>query len=135
MNISVVDLSIVIAYILAVIGYGVWKSRNVKDNEGFLVAGRSLGLFVLVATVVMTEFNTATLVGYSSFGYLAGYYAQLILLAMFIGFVCYTFVVAKRWKRINATSIIELFEIRYNKGFRLMATFMIVTLLLFFSPA
>ena len=135
MNISVIDLSIVIVYILAVIGYGVWKSRNVKDNEGFLVAGRSLGLFILVATVVMTEFNTATMVGYSSFGYQAGLYAQLILFAMFLGFVSYTMVVAKRWKRINATSIIELFEIRYNKSYRLLTTFMIVTLLLFFSPA
>ena len=135
MNISVVDLVLIIGYIIAVIGYGTWRSRNVKDSAGFLVAGRSLGLFILVATVVMTEFNTATMVGYSSFGFQAGVYSQLILLAMFIGFVCYTFVVAKRWKRINATSIIELFEIRYGKNFRLLTTFMIVVLLIFFSPA
>jgi solute:Na+ symporter, SSS family len=135
MNISVTDLMIIIGYIVAVIGFGIWKSRNVSDSEGFLVAGRSLGLFVLVATVVMTEFNTATMVGYSSFGYQAGFYAQLIVLGMFIGFVCYAFVVSKRWKRINATSIIELFEIRYNKSFRLLTTFMIIALLIFFSPA
>ncbi|HZH71561.1 MAG TPA: sodium:solute symporter family protein [Mariniphaga sp.] len=135
MNISTIDLLIIIVYIIAVIVYGIWRSRNVKDSSGFLVAGRSLGLFILVATVVMTEFNTATMVGYSSFGYQAGFYAQLILVAMFIGFVCYTFIVAKRWKRINATSIIELFEIRYNKSFRILTTFMIVVLLLFFSPA
>jgi solute:Na+ symporter, SSS family len=135
MNISILDLLIVISYIIAIIGYGIWRSRNVKDSAGFLVAGRSLGLFVLVATVVMTEFNTATMVGYSSFGYQAGFYSQLILFAMFLGFICYTFIVSKRWKRINATSIIELFEIRYNKGFRLLTTFMIVMLLLFFSPA
>ena len=135
MKISVFDLAIIIAYIVGIIGYGIWKSRKVRDSEGFLVAGRSLGLFILVATVVMTEFNTATMVGYSSFGYSAGIYSQLILLAMFIGFVGYTFIVAKRWKRIIATSIIELFEIRYNKSFRLLTTFMIVILLLFFSPS
>lgn len=135
MNITSVDLTIVVVYIIAVIIYGIYKSRNVKNSADFLVAGRSLGLFTLVATVVMTEFNTATMVGYSSFGFQAGLYSQLILLAMFIGFLCYTFVVAKRWKRINATSIIELFELRYSKGFRLLTTFMIVTLLLFLSPA
>lgn len=135
MNIETIDLVIIITYVIAVIIYGVWKSRNVKDNEGFLVAGRSLGLFTLVATVVMTEFNTATMVGYSSFGYQAGFYSQLILFSMFLGFVCYTIIVAKRWKRINATSVIELFDIRYGKKFRLLATFMIVILLLFFSPA
>jgi solute:Na+ symporter, SSS family len=135
MNTSVIDLLVIAAYIIIVIGYGIYKSRNVKDSEGFLVAGRSLGLFVLVATIVMCEFNTATMVGYSSFGYKAGFYAQLMLLSMFIGFVCYTFIVAKRWKRINATSIIEMFEIRYNKSFRLLTTFMILALLILFSPA
>ena len=135
MNISIIDLIVILGYIIAVIIYGIWRSRNVNDSSGFLVAGRNLGLFILVATVVMTEFNTATMVGYSSFGYQAGFYSQLILMAMFIGFICYTFIVAKRWKRINATSIIELFEIRYNKSFRILTTFMIVALLLFFSPA
>ena len=135
MKISLTDLLIIISYVVAVIGYGIWKSRNVRDSDGFLVAGRSLGLFILVATVVMTEFNTATMVGFSSFGYQAGPYSLLVLVGMFIGFVCYTFIVAKRWKRINATSIIELFEIRYNKSFRLLTTFMIIALLIFFSPA
>lgn len=135
MNISSIDLWIVAVYIIAVILYGIYKSRNVKDSEDFLVAGRSLGLFTLIATVVMTEFNTATMVGYSSFGYQAGLYSQLILGSMLIGFFFYTFVVAKRWKRINATSIIELFEMRYSKSFRLLTTFMVVTLLLFLSPA
>ena len=135
MGINTFDLAIVIAYLVIVIGYGVWKSRHVKDSEGFLVAGHSLGIFVLVGTIVMCEFNTATMVGYSSFGYQAGFYSQLILIAILIGFVCYTFIVSKRWKRINAASIIELFEIRYNKKFRLLTTFMILALLILFSPA
>ncbi len=135
MSITTFDLAIIIAYLIIVIGYGVWKSRKVKDSEGFLVAGHSLGLFVLVSTIVMCEFNTATMVGYSSFGYQAGFYSLLILFAIFIGFACYTFVVSKRWKRINAASIIELFEIRYNKNFRLLTTFMILLLLILFSPA
>lgn len=135
MNINNIDLIIIVSYILIIILYGIWKSRNIHDSAGFLVAGRSLGLFVLIATVVMTEFNTATMVGYSSFGYQAGFYAQLVLVATFIGFVSYSLIAAKRWKRINATSIIELFELRYSKGFRLLTTFMFILVLLFFSPA
>ena len=135
MNITAVDLIIIVTYIVVVVAYGIWKSRNVTDNDGFLVAGRSLGIFTLVATIVMTEFNTATMVGYSSFGFRAGSYSQLILFSMFLGFICYTFVVARRWKRLNATSIIELFETRYGKNFRLLTTILIITLLLFLSPA
>lgn len=132
---KLLDLAIVVVYIIAIIWYGIFRSRKVKDSAGFLVAGRNLGLFVLVATVVMTEFNTATMVGYSSFGYQAGLYAQLILIGIFLGFICYAFIVAKRWKRINATSIIELFNISYGKNFSLLTTYLIIVLLLFFSPA
>lgn len=135
MNISSLDLALVVFYFVVVVGYGIWRSFRVSDSAEFLVAGRKLGIFTLVATLVMTEFNTATMVGYSSFGYQAGFYSQLMLVATVLGFMCYTFIVAKRWKRINANSLIELFEIRYSKNFRLLATFMTVGLLLFFSPA
>ncbi len=135
MKVNIIDLLIIIIYIIVIIGYGIWKSRNVKDNAGFLVAGRALNIFMLVTALVMTEFNTATMVGYSSFGYQAGFYPQLMLVATLLGFMSYTFIVAKRWKRIDSTSLIEFFELRYGKSFRILTTFMTIFLLLFFSPA
>lgn len=135
MKISTIDLVIVIVYIVVVILFGILKSRNIKTTSDFLVAGRNMSLFMLIATIVMTEFNTATMIGYSSYGYQGGFYAELMLVATFVGFMCYTFIVSKRWKRINATSLIEFFQLRYGKKFRILTTFMMFALLLFFSPA
>jgi len=43
-------------------------SRRARGDSDFLVADRSLGLFPLVATLVMTEFNTSTLLAFRAAG-------------------------------------------------------------------
>ena len=66
------DILIIVLYLIAVLSYGLWKARNVTTSDDFLVAGRTLGLFVLIGTLVMTEFNTATMIGFASYGYTGG---------------------------------------------------------------
>ena len=46
--------------------------RGAVSADAYLVANRSIGLFPLVATLVMTEFNTSTLLAFSAAGYRAG---------------------------------------------------------------
>lgn len=134
-RISTVDIIIIIVYIFLITGYGLWKARKVKSSEDFLVAGRTLGLFVLVGTLVMTEFNTAAMIGYSSYGYIAGTYASTAALMFLFALGPYTFIVAKRWKRLNAVSIAEMFEQRYDKKFRIFASLMIISTLSLFCTA
>ncbi len=129
------DITIIILYIILVTGYGLWKAKKVKDSEDYLVAGRSLGLFVLVGTLVMTEFNTAAMIGYSSYAYLGGTFASLMALMFLFGLGPYTLVVAKRWKRLNTVSISEMFEQRYDKRFRIFASLMIISTLALFCTA
>jgi solute:Na+ symporter, SSS family len=120
------DLLIIAFYLLAVLGYGLWKARNVSTSDDFLVAGRTLGLFVLVGTLVMTEFNTATMIGYASYGYMGGRLGTLLALALVIALGSYTLLVAKRWKRLNAVSVAEMFMERYNYKFKILAVILIV---------
>ncbi len=135
MNNLTIDIAIMVIYIIFITAFGLWKARKVKSSEDFLVAGRSLGLFVLVGTLVMTEFNTASMIGYSSYGYFAGTYAALIAVCFLFGLAPYTFIVAKRWKRLNAISIAEMFEQRYDKKFRIFASLMIISTLFLFCTA
>lgn len=132
-KIPLFDILIMVAYIVFIAVAGLWRARNVKNSEDFLVAGRSVGLFVLVGTLVMTEFNTASMVAYSSFGYMAGLYAGLCAICFLFGFAPYTFIVARRWKRLNAVSMAEMFEQRYDKNFRLFVSAMLIVTLFLFS--
>ena len=120
------DILIIVLYLIAVLSYGLWKARNVSTCDDFLVAGRTLGLFVLVGTLVMTEFNTATMIGYASYGYTGGRLGTFLALSLVIALASYTFMVAKRWKRLNAISIAEMFVERYNYKFKILAVILIV---------
>ena len=57
------DIAIFIIILLGFIFVGLRESKKVKDDSSYLLANRKTGLFALVATLVMTEFNTSTLLG------------------------------------------------------------------------
>jgi len=108
-----VELAILILYTIGIVGIGLWASRGVKTSCDYLLAGRRLGLWVLVGTLTMTELNTMSLVGFSGYGYRAGIYATMIPLMFVLTFLFYMVVYAKRWKRFNATTTSEFFEARF----------------------
>lgn len=57
---------LVTAYIIFTIGIGIYASRKVKTSNDFAVAGRSLSLPVVVATVFATWFGAEAVFGVSS---------------------------------------------------------------------
>jgi SSS family solute:Na+ symporter len=105
-----------------------WVSRRrAASAREFLVAGRSVGLFPLVATLVMTEFNTSTLLAFSAAGYRAGPMALALPLVFLIGLAFYTATVARPWKRFNRLSVAELFTERYSRALGRFAALMLLT--------
>ena len=114
-SLSGIDLPIVIAYVVSLLAYGLYRARKVKTSEDFLVAGRSVGVIGLTSTLVMAELNSATLVAFAGIGYSEGFYAMALPFFVFSGpFLVYAFTVAKKWKRLNAVSVNALFFQRYG---------------------
>ena len=99
----------------------------------FLVADRSVRLFPLVATFVMTEFNTSTLLAFSAIGYTAGPMAIALPLVFLIGLAFYTATVARHWKRFDRVSVAELFSVRYSPALGRFAAIMLLTAMTGFS--
>lgn len=91
-------------------------SRRARGENEFLVADRSLGLFPLVATLVMIEFDTSTLLAFSAAGYRAGPMALALPFVFLVGLTFYTFTVARAWSRFDRLSVAELFAVRYSPG-------------------
>lgn len=80
-----------------------------NNSEGYYTAGKNLGLFALTATLVMTELNISTLIGFSSLGYLYGYSALSLGIVFLFGLLFYSFAVAKKWKNFDAICVSEFF--------------------------
>lgn len=111
-----------------------WQGgRRARQDDEFLVAGRSVGLFPLVATLVMTEFNTSTLLAFAAAGYRAGPMALALPFVFLVGLGFYTVTVARAWKRFNRLSVAEFFAARYSPALGRLASAMLLLAMTGFS--
>ncbi len=112
----------------------VWVGRHrVTSTADYLVAGRNLGLWPLVATLVMTEFNTSTLLSFSAAGYRAGPMALSLPLVFLVGLLFYSLTVARAWKRFDRVSVAELFSERYDISMGRLASALLLLAMTGFS--
>jgi Na+/proline symporter len=112
---SIVNWIIFSICIAAFVLYGLCSSFKVRSESNYLLANRSVRLFSLVATLVMTEFNTATLLSFSAAGYYANFWALSLSFVFLIGLLFYAWAVAKPWKRFNGLSVAYFFYRRYGR--------------------
>ncbi len=117
--------------LLALIGWH--AARATRREESFLVADRTVGLFPLVATLVMTEFNTSTLLAFSAMGYTAGPMALALPLVFLVGLGFYTLTVSRAWKRFDRLSVAELFAERYSPALGRFASVLLLLAMTGFS--
>ena len=67
-------------YLLVSIGIGLYAARRVQSSQDYVVAGRSLPLYITTATVFATWFGSETVLGTSSTFLHEGLHGMLILL-------------------------------------------------------
>lgn len=113
-------LSIII-YLLALVGVGVYKSRGVKDSADFMVAGRQLGWFVLVGTLLATWIGNGSLFGGAGLAYRNGPASLWANAGAWAGIVL-VFFIAKRIRRFGKVTVPDIFRARYNGSAALLAT-------------
>jgi SSS family solute:Na+ symporter len=107
--------------------------RGAVSADAYLVANRSIGLWPLVATLVMTEFNTSTLIAFSAAGYRAGPMAIALPFVFLVGLLFYMLTVARAWKRFDRLSVAELFTQRYDASMGKLASGLLLVAMTGFS--
>ncbi|HOT06940.1 MAG: sodium/panthothenate symporter [Methanosaeta sp. PtaB.Bin039] len=60
-------------YLVALLAIGAWASRKVRTSEDFIVAGRSLGFWLLTLMIVSSICSGMTILGVSGLGYIGGW--------------------------------------------------------------
>lgn len=115
-----------LAYLMILIAVGAIRSRSVKDQADFMVAGRKLGTFVLVGTLVATWIGTGSIFGNAEKTYEIGIVALILPLAGILGIVVLYFI-AGRVRKFEQFTVQDILEVRYNKWARLFGTVTVVT--------
>ena len=75
-------LAVILAYLLAMGGLGFWFARRrVHTGDEFMLAGRSLPLWVMMGTLLATWVGSGTVVGGAAFIYERGPLAAIFFFA------------------------------------------------------
>lgn len=86
MNYSIIDILVIAAYFIALLGIGFWKGRGKQDDSGqYFIAKGTLPWWVIGAAYVATGMNTEQLIGLNGMGYTIGLtMINWCLVAMFV---------------------------------------------------
>lgn len=115
-----IDGSIVVLYLIGTIAAGLWARRYVRTVEDYLVAGRSVNLYLGIASLAATEFGIATFMANAELGFKYGFAGTTpgvaTAIAMFV--VGWTGFCIKPLRDQEAMTLPELFENKFGKWVR-----------------
>jgi SSS family solute:Na+ symporter/sodium/proline symporter len=112
---------VIIAYLVVLILVGAWRTRAVKTQTDFMVAGRRLSARVLVGTLLATWIGSGSILAGAGLAYDRGLSALWFSLGVWIALIIMYFV-AHRARALAQFTVPDLLEMRYNKWARLLGT-------------
>ena len=128
-ELTVLDLTIIVLYMIGMLLVGVWFVKRIKNTGDFYVAGRTLGPFVLTATVCASIIGGSAMMGRAGIAYTTGFKAIMTAIPYLIGMFIFS-AIAGRIQEVgaarNINSIPELFHYRFSRNARCVLALMIV---------
>ncbi len=119
-------ITAIFSYLILLVVIGVYKSRQVHNEEDFAVAGRSLSPWIMVCTMLAVWIGTGSIVGNAEKTYNTGLAAMIIPLGTFFGMILLSFI-ASRARNIEASSVPEIIGRRYGQSARFLSVIALIT--------
>lgn len=126
---STIDWWIVGVYVLLAAVPGFLCRKYILGQADFLVAGRTLSVFLATATLTATEMGLITVMYMAEFSYRNGFSGMVVgllalLATLFIGLTGF---VVRGLRNSGVTTVAEFYERRYSRGVRLLGGVIIAT--------
>ena len=118
-------VAVVTTYVLILIGVAVHKSRTVKSADDFMVAGRSVPVYMLVATLVCTWIGSGSLFGTAGLTFRTGISELWFSAGAWVG-ILIVYMIAARVRRIAQYTLTDLLEKRYSQLAKVLGTITII---------
>ena len=120
MNLSYLDIAIVVSYIVLAFVLGALGKKYVKGIDDFLVAGRSMGFNLGLIAMITSEIGIITFVYYAQMGFEAGFAS---LIAAIPPVAAYFFLGKTGWVikpllDMKIKTLPEFFSLKFNNGVR-----------------
>ena len=123
-----VHVTILVIYLAAMVGLGLWFSRSKQMSSGddFVFASRNLPRPVMIGTLLATWVGSGTIIGGANFAYTYGPLASIFFMAGTPVGIVVLYFIAKRVRRSSTYTVPELLEQHYGVVVRIIAAFITI---------
>ena len=118
-------LYIILAYLLVLTVFNLYRARKIKNQDDMMVAGRSLGVTRMVFTLVCTWIGSGTFIAGAEFAYRAGWSALWLPAGAWVGIFIIYFLAGKI-RTFGQYTIGDILEVRYGKFARLFGAIILI---------
>lgn len=118
-------LYIILFYLLVLTGFNFYRSKRVKSQEDFMVAGRRLKTSVMVFTLICTWIGSGTFIAGAEFAAQAGFSAIWLAAGAWVGIVVIFFLTAKI-QTFGQYTIGDILEERYGAAARIFGAIALI---------
>ncbi|WP_309133224.1 sodium:solute symporter [Brevibacterium sp.] len=115
------DSLVVIIYLAAMVGFGIWGRFKAKDQDDFLVAGRRLGPLLYTGTMSAVVLGGASTIGGVGLGYTSGLSGMWLVFSIGLGIIILSLLFAPRIQKLEIYTVSQMLELRYGHGSRLVS--------------
>ncbi len=112
---------IISMYVLLLFSVANAKSRRIKTQEDFMLAGRNVPTLLLVGSLVCTWIGSGSLFGGSGLAFREGFSMLWFSAGAWVG-IAIVYFLAPRVRRIAEYTVPDILEKRYNKWARIFGT-------------
>jgi len=113
-----IDTWIMIAYMVGIVLTGFWARRKITSQEQFLVAGRSVGIWLYSGTLAAIVLGGASTVGGVKLGYQYGVSGMWLVFMYGLGILILSLFLVPRILSLNLVTVPELLGRRFSLAAR-----------------
>ena len=121
---SGLDWAVMLGTVLAIVAYGMWKTRHVTTTEGYLRGDNELPWYTVGLSVMATQASAITFLSTPGQGFDDGMRFVQFYLGLPIAMVILSAVVVPRYFRLRVFTAYEYLEDRYDQKTRQLAAFL-----------
>ncbi len=118
-------LWVILGYLLVLAGFNFYRARQVKTQDDFMVAGRSLSLTKMVFTLVCTWIGSGTFIAGAEYAYYAGWSAIWQPAGAFLG-IAIIYFIAGKIRTFGQYTIGDILEVRYGRFARVFGALALI---------
>jgi len=116
---------LIIAYILVLMCFNFYRSRQVKSQEDMMVAGRSLSMRVMIFTLICTWIGSGTFIAGAEYAARAGWSSLWMPAGAWAGIITIYFLAGKI-RTFGQYTIGDILEVRYGKFARIFGAIALI---------